>query len=84
MYLYEYQAKKVVGDAGIPVPQNRLAFNPEEARQAAEEINKPSVVKAQVRAGGRGKAGLIKLVKGSQEAYSSAQGIFGKDRKSVV
>lgn len=78
MYLYEYQAKKVVGDAGIPVPQNRLAFNPEEARQAAEEINKPSVVKAQVRAGGRGKAGLIKLVKGSQEAYSSAQDIFGK------
>jgi len=78
MYLYEYQAKKVVGDAGIPVPQNRLAFNPEEARQAAEEINKPSVVKAQVRAGGRGKAGLIKLVEGSQEAYSSAQDIFGK------
>jgi len=78
MYLYEYQAKKVVGDAGIPVPKNRLAFNPEEAMQAAQEINKPSVVKAQVKAGGRGKAGLIKLVDAPQEAYSSAQDIFGK------
>jgi len=78
MYLYEYQAKKVVGEAGIPIPINRLALNPEEAKKAVEEINKPSAVKAQVRAGGRGKAGLIKLVETPQEAYSSAQEIFGK------
>lgn len=78
MYLYEYQAKKVFKDGGIPVPQNRLAFTPEEAMEAIQTINKPTVIKAQVRAGGRGKAGLIKLVKTPQEAYSSAQAIFGK------
>ncbi|MFZ5943186.1 MAG: ADP-forming succinate--CoA ligase subunit beta [Bacillota bacterium] len=78
MYLYEYQAKKVVGEAGIPIPVSRLALTPEEAKDAVQYINKPAVVKAQVRAGGRGKAGLIQTASSPEEALTSAKNIFGK------
>jgi succinyl-CoA synthetase beta subunit len=59
--LYEYQGKELFRRFGIPVSEGRLATTPEEAREAAEQLGGPVVVKAQVLAGGRGKAGGIKL-----------------------
>ena len=61
MDLYEYQGKQMLARHGIPVPEGRVATTPAEARAAAEEIGGTVVVKAQVRVGGRGKAGGIKL-----------------------
>ncbi len=61
MDLYEYQGKDLFGRVGIPVSDGRLANTPEEAREAAEQLGGPVVVKAQVLTGGRGKAGGVKL-----------------------
>ncbi|PSQ32966.1 succinate--CoA ligase subunit beta [Halobacteriales archaeon QS_9_70_65] len=62
MKLHEHQAKDVFADAGIPVPESRLAATVGEAVEAAEAVGYPAAVKAQVRVGGRGKAGGIELV----------------------
>jgi succinyl-CoA synthetase beta subunit len=59
--LYEYQGKQLFARFGIPVSDGVLAATPQEARQAAEQLGGPVVVKAQVLVGGRGKAGGIKL-----------------------
>jgi len=59
--LYEYQGKDLFRRVGIPVSEGRLATTPEEAREAAEQLGGPVVVKAQVLTGGRGKAGGVKL-----------------------
>jgi succinyl-CoA synthetase beta subunit len=61
MDLYEYQGKQLFAQFGIPVSDGRVATTPEEARAAAEELDGPVVVKAQVLTGGRGKAGGVKL-----------------------
>ena len=61
MDLYEYQGKELFRRVGIPVSDGRLATTPGEARQAAEVLGGPVVVKAQVLTGGRGKAGGVKL-----------------------
>jgi succinyl-CoA synthetase beta subunit len=58
----EYQGKEWLGKAGLPVPKGRAASTPEEAKQVAEWIGGPVAVKGQVQAGGRGKAGIVKLV----------------------
>ncbi len=71
MKIHEYQAKTLLRQAGVPVPEGRLCESAAEARQAAEammEPGKPMAVKAQVHAGGRGKGGGIKLVRSAQEA----------------
>jgi succinyl-CoA synthetase beta subunit len=83
--LFEYQAKELFGEYGVPVPEGRVAHTPEEARAIAENfasIGTPRVVvKAQVKTGGRGKAGGVKLAESPDEAQARAQEILGMDIK---
>lgn len=62
MNVHEYQAKHWLARFGVPVPAGRVAATAGEARAAAQEIGFPCVVKAQIHAGGRGKAGGVKVV----------------------
>src|SRR5665213_849891 len=74
MKIHEYQARQILSDAGIPVPQATVVRTPEEAAEAFKSFAGPvCVVKAQVYAGGRGKAGFVKLVKSADEARQAAQ-----------
>ena len=77
MKIHEYQAKAVLAQYGIPVPRGRVAFTPAEAREIASEIGGKVVVKAQVYAGGRGKAGGIEMVDSPQEAQKAAGQLIG-------
>ncbi len=63
MNLHEYQARELLQAAGIPVPDGQVATTPEEVESIAKELEGTVVVKAQVHAGGRGKAGGVKLAK---------------------
>ena len=79
MNLHEYQAKEVFRSYGIPVPAGRVAANPEEAVAAARELGGSVwVVKAQVHAGGRGKAGGVKLARDVDTVRSAAAELLGK------
>ena len=84
MDLYEYQGKELFQRAGIPVSEGRLATTPAEAREAAEALGGPVVVKAQVLTGGRGKAGGIKLAADANEAEERAKEILGLDIRGHV
>jgi succinyl-CoA synthetase beta subunit len=75
--IHEYQAKALLTQYGIPVPKGSVACTPAEAREIAVEIGEKTVVKAQVYAGGRGKAGAIKVVDGPQEAEAAATKLIG-------
>lgn len=78
MNLHEYQAKEIFKNYGIPVPDGIIAATPEEAEQAAIKLGDGiTVVKAQVHAGGRGKAGGVKLAKTPEEAKKHASSMFG-------
>jgi succinyl-CoA synthetase beta subunit len=83
--LFEHQAKELFAEYGVPVPSGKVAYTPEEAREIAAEFaaaGKPKVVvKAQVKAGGRGKAGGVKLADGPEAAYETAEQILGMDIK---
>ena len=81
MRLHEYQAKEVFAEAGIPTPDSELAWDVEEAVEAANDIGYPVAIKAQVHVGGRGKAGGIKLVEDEDEAREAAEDILGMDLK---
>ncbi|WP_261624964.1 ADP-forming succinate--CoA ligase subunit beta [Nesterenkonia marinintestina] len=81
MDLYEYQARDLFEAHGVPVLAGIVAQTPEEAKAAAEKIGGTVVVKAQVKVGGRGKAGGVKLAKSADEAYEHAQAILGMDIK---
>ncbi|MCD2497695.1 MULTISPECIES: ADP-forming succinate--CoA ligase subunit beta [Microbacterium] len=82
MDLYEYQARDLFEKYGVPVLAGIVAETPEEAKAAAEKIGTGVVVvKAQVKTGGRGKAGGVKVAKSPQEAYEAAQAILGMDIK---
>lgn len=80
----EYQGKEYFKKAGIPVPEGIVAKTPEEAAEAARTIGRPVVVKAQVLAGGRGKAGGVKLAAGPEEAQKVAGEILGMTIKGLV
>jgi succinyl-CoA synthetase beta subunit len=82
--LYEYQGKQLFARYGIPVSEGRLATTPDEARQAAEELGGPVVVKAQVLTGGRGKAGGVKLADDAKDAEQKAREILGLDIRGHV
>jgi succinyl-CoA synthetase beta subunit len=82
--LYEYQGKELFRRFGIPVSEGRLATSPEEARAAARALGGEVVVKAQVLAGGRGKAGGIKLAASPDEAEARAREILGLDIRGHV
>lgn len=78
MNLHEYQAKQILAQYGLPVPEGEVAYNVEEALSAASHIGGSGwVVKAQVHAGGRGKAGGVKLVKSKDELAEAAKGMLG-------
>lgn len=81
MDLFEYQARELFAKHGVPVLKGIVATTPEEAKAAAEEIGGLTVIKAQVKTGGRGKAGGVKLAKNPDEAYEYAQQILGMDIK---
>jgi succinyl-CoA synthetase beta subunit len=75
--VHEYQAKALLRDYGVEVPPGRVALTPDEAAAAAEDIGGTVVLKAQVHAGGRGKAGGIKVVRSPAEARQTAQDMLG-------
>jgi succinyl-CoA synthetase beta subunit len=77
MNIHEYQAKQLFKQYGVPVPEGSVADTKEEAFQIAEKLGYPCVIKAQVHAGGRGKAGGVKLAKSSEEAKEYAAAIAG-------
>jgi succinyl-CoA synthetase beta subunit len=82
MKIHEYQAKQLFAERGIPVPRGIVATSPDEAAQAAIDLGGGVVaVKAQVHAGGRGKAGGIKVVKTADDARAAAAKILGMDIK---
>ncbi len=76
MRLFEYQAKELFEEAGIPVPKGRLVSDVADLDGALEEVGLPCAIKAQVLRGGRGKAGLIQLASTAEEARAKAEGIF--------
>lgn len=81
MDLFEYQARELFAKHGVPVLKGIVATTPEEAKAAAEEIGGLTVIKAQVKTGGRGKAGGVKLAKSPEEASEHAKAILGMDIK---
>jgi succinyl-CoA synthetase beta subunit len=82
--LYEYQARDLFAAHGVPVLPGAVASNPEEARSVAEKIGNQVVVKAQVKVGGRGKAGGVKLAQTPDEAKEKAEAILGLDIKGHI
>ncbi|KTS04804.1 ADP-forming succinate--CoA ligase subunit beta [Microbacterium testaceum] len=84
MDLYEYQARDLFEKYEVPVLAGIIADTPEEAKAAAEKLGGVVVVKAQVKTGGRGKAGGVKVAKTPEEAYEAAQAILGLDIKGHV
>lgn len=83
MKLHEYQSKLIFSRHGIPIPQGRLASTPGEAKQIADEIGLPVVLKAQVLTGGRGKAGGIRLVKTQEQVQKEASRILNSTIKDI-
>jgi succinyl-CoA synthetase beta subunit len=79
--LFEHQAKEIFAQYGVPVPTGKVATTPGEARRIAEELGGRVVVKAQVKAGGRGKAGGVKVADDAADAEAKAQAILGMDIK---
>ncbi|HKC39312.1 MAG TPA: ADP-forming succinate--CoA ligase subunit beta [Gemmatimonadales bacterium] len=84
MNLHEYQARDILRRHGIPVPPGEVASTPAEARAIAERLGGKVVVKAQVHAGGRGKAGGVKLAKTAAEAEAHAKAILGMTIKNLT
>jgi succinyl-CoA synthetase beta subunit len=82
MKIHEYQAKALLREFGVPVPRGEKATTPAEARTAAARLGGPVVVKAQVHAGGRGKAGGIKVADDADAAERAARQILGMRLKS--
>ena len=77
MNLHEYQAKSLLGGFGVPSPKGRRAESADEAVAAAGELGLPAVVKAQIHAGGRGKAGGVRLCRTETEVREAADALLG-------
>jgi succinyl-CoA synthetase beta subunit len=82
--LHEYQARDILRQHGIPVPPGEVASTPAEAKAIAERMGGKVVIKAQVHAGGRGKAGGVKLAKTAAEAEAHARAILGMTIKGLT
>jgi len=79
MNIHEYQAKEILKKYGVPVPDGGVAFTPDEAYNVAKRLNTNIyVVKAQIHAGGRGKAGGVKICKSPDEVRQAAEDLLGK------
>src|SRR5438874_6609236 len=84
MKIHEYQAKEILRRYGVPTLQGYLATTPEQAEQAARDLNQPVVVvKAQIHAGGRGKGGGVKLAKSPEQAKELATSMLGMMLKTA-
>ena len=77
MKIHEYQAKELLAKYGVPIPKGRVATTPEEAAEITTELGGKAIVKAQVHAGGRGKAGGIKVVSSAGEATQATKDLIG-------
>ncbi|TWP44889.1 ADP-forming succinate--CoA ligase subunit beta [Lentzea tibetensis] len=84
MDLYEYQAKDLFAAHGVPVLPGEVAENPADAKAIAAKYGQAVVVKAQVKTGGRGKAGGVKLASTAEETEEKAKGILGLDIKGHI
>ncbi len=84
MNIHEYQAKEILRVHGVPVPPGEVATTPDEAERVAAKFGEPVVVKAQVHAGGRGKAGGVKLAHTPAEARERASAILGMRIKGLT
>ena len=84
MDLFEYQARDLFEAKGVPVLGGAVASTPEEARSAAQRLGGKVVVKAQVKIGGRGKAGGVKLAENADDAFEKARAILGMDIKGHI
>lgn len=84
MDLFEYQARDIFEKYGVPVLKGIVADTPEGVRAAAEELGGVTVVKAQVKSGGRGKAGGVKVAKTPDDAEEAAKAILGLDIKGHI
>ena len=84
MDLFEYQAKELFAKHSVPSTPGRVTDSAGGARAIAEEIGRPVMVKAQVKTGGRGKAGGVKYAANPDEAYTHAQNILGLDIKGHI
>jgi succinyl-CoA synthetase beta subunit len=84
MDLFEYQAKELFAKHHVPTTPGRVTSSADEARTIAEEIGKPVMVKAQVKTGGRGKAGGVKFAATPDDAYTHAKNILGLDIKGHI
>ena len=84
MKLHEYQAKGLLREYGIPVPEGAVAETPEEAQRIAKDIGCPVMVKAQVLVGGRGKAGGVKMARDPYESAALARDILGMTIKGII
>ncbi len=78
MKIHEYQAKSILAKFHVKIPKGGVADKPEEVKKIAEEIGKPVVIKAQIHAGGRGKAGGIKVAKTPEESEKIGREMLGK------
>jgi len=82
--IHEYQAKELLRAEGVPIPPGEVATSPAQAESIARQLGGAVVVKAQVHAGGRGKAGGVKLAKTPEEAREKAQAILGMQIKGLT
>src|SRR6266849_791715 len=84
MKIHEYQAKAILARYGVTTPRGEVAFTKEEAREGAHRLKSPIVVvKAQIHAGGRGKAGGVKLAHSPDEAAEIASRMFGMNLVTI-
>jgi len=83
MKLHEYQAKRLFADAGIPTPESAVADGADEAVEIGERIGLPCAIKAQVKVGGRGKAGGITLARDAGAVREAAERIIGMELKGL-
>ena len=78
MNIHEYQAKEILNSYSIPIPRGRVALTSDQVERAAKEMGGSCVIKAQIYAGGRGKAGGVKLVHHPEQAQEFGKELFGK------
>jgi len=84
MKIHEYQAREIFQSYGMPVPPGRVCTTADEVKQAAAEIGRPVVIKAQVHVGGRGKAGGVKIAQSPEDAWDIGKQILGMDIKGLT
>lgn len=84
MKLHEYQARRLLADAGIPVPEGDVAATPAEAEAIARRLGRPVMVKAQVHVGGRGKAGGVKCAENPAAAKMLVRAILAMELKGLA